>query len=106
MATVLRHFESATLVAELKAFYFARKNVGAFGRVFPDRKSGAWELIGRYSYLNLDSDGIQGGVLHDWTAGVNCYLTPYSRFMFNYIAANLEGFDVEHIVQVRLQVNL
>jgi phosphate-selective porin OprO/OprP len=83
-----------------------RKNVGAFGRVHPDTALGAWELIARYSYLDLDSAGIQGGVLHDVTAGVNWYANSYSRVMFNYVAAHPEGFGVEHIFQLRLQVDI
>jgi phosphate-selective porin OprO/OprP len=87
-----------------------RKQVGAFGSVHPDRQfpaggMGAWELTGRYSYLDLDSREIRGGVLQDWTAGVNWYLNDQMRMMFNYIAARPEGFDVEHIFQMRFQLS-
>lgn len=83
-----------------------RKNVGAFGVVHPERKLGAWELTGRFSYLDLDSGAVQGGRLQDWTAGLTWYTNDYSRVMFNYIAADREGFDLLHIVQMRLQINL
>jgi len=52
-----------------------RKNVGAFGRVHPETRGGAWELMGRYSDLDLDSEDITGGVLHDWTPGSTCTST-------------------------------
>ena len=98
-----RAYGSYVLTGESRRY---RKNVGAFGRVHPERGSGAWELVGRYSYLDLNSDGIEGGVLHDWTLGLNWYINFHSRVMFNYIAAHPEGFGVEHIAQVRLQITL
>jgi phosphate-selective porin OprO/OprP len=85
-----------------------RPQVGAFGSVhptrsFPEYGPGAWELTARYSYLDLDSAGINGGALHDFSAGLNWYLNQHARMMFGYIAAHPEGFDVEHIFQARLQ---
>ena len=70
--------------------------MGAFGSVHPDEpfwweKAGAFEIAGRYSYLDLDSAGINGGVLHDWTLGLNWYTNRNSRVMLNYIAAHPEG---------------
>ena len=87
-----------------------RPQVGAFGSVHPARSfpaygPGAWELTARYSYLDLDSAGINGGVLHDWTAGLNWYANQHARVMFNYIAARPEGFGFEHILQLRVQLN-
>jgi phosphate-selective porin OprO/OprP len=87
-----------------------RPQVGAFGSVhparsFPEYGPGAWELTGRYSYLDLNSAHIRGGVLHDLTAGLNWYLNQHARVMFNYIAAHPEGFDIEHIFQLRFQFN-
>jgi phosphate-selective porin OprO/OprP len=46
---------------------------------------GAWEVGVRYSHLDLDSQGIQGGRLDDVTVGLNWYLNPNSRVMGNYI---------------------
>lgn len=46
---------------------------------------GAWEVAFRWSYLNLNSKGIFGGIENDYTAGLNWYLTPNARWMFNYV---------------------
>ena len=85
-----------------------RRQVGAFGTVHPERPFpsqgiGAVELVTRYSYLDLDSAGIEGGVLHDWTLGLNWYPIRQTRLMLNYIAAHPAGFGVQHNFQLRLQ---
>ena len=54
---------------------------------------GAWELLYRFSYLDmLDNLPIAGpaaangaGWIADHTVGVNWYLNPYTRVMFNYV---------------------
>lgn len=51
--------------------------------------SGAWEVAVRWSYLDLDDAAITGGYLDDVTVGMNWYLNPYMRVMFNYIHADL-----------------
>jgi phosphate-selective porin OprO/OprP len=64
---------------------------GAFGRVKPKsvftRKdgTGALELAARYSALDLDDDGLDGGVGHDLTLGANWHLNPNCRVMVNYV---------------------
>jgi phosphate-selective porin OprO/OprP len=68
---------------------------GTFGRVVPlcpvggQGGPGAWELAGRWSYIDLDDENILGGRLHDVTLGVNWYLNRYTKFQFNYIHAFL-----------------
>lgn len=71
---------------------------GAFDRVIPYENfflvrgedgqqhygMGAWELAARYSAVDLTDRGIQGGVLHDLTLGVNWYLTPNAKVQWNY----------------------
>jgi phosphate-selective porin OprO/OprP len=54
---------------------------------------GAWELGLRYSYLDLNSGDIKGGKETNFTVGLNWYLHPKIRFMFNYIRANVEDRD-------------
>ena len=48
--------------------------------------SGAWQVGARYNYLDLNDQGINGGILHNFTAGVNWFLNPNTKMQFNYIA--------------------
>lgn len=69
------------------------RKAGAIDRVIPrrnfgptcDQGWGAWEVAGRFSYVNLSDKNIRGGRMHDYTAGVNWYLNPYWKVQFNYI---------------------
>ena len=74
------------------------RKTGAIDRVIPksnlgyDGKScqtghGAWEVAGRWSYLDLNDSAIRGGTIMDYTAGVNWYWNPYTKMVFNYVHA-------------------
>jgi phosphate-selective porin OprO/OprP len=69
----------------------------AFDRVKPKNNfgsaeggAGAWEIALRLSHLDLNDEGISGGKQDDTTVGVNWYLNPNTRLMFNYVSADLE----------------
>lgn len=47
---------------------------------------GAWQIGARYNYLDLNDQGINGGQLHNVTAGINWFLNPNTKWQFNYIA--------------------
>ncbi|RPJ62494.1 MAG: porin [Acidobacteria bacterium] len=89
-----------------------RTSEAAFTRIRP-RKSflskeggpGAWEVAVRYSRIDLDDAPIQGGELKDWTAGLNWYLNPNTRIMWNYVRADLENRGTADIFQMRFQVD-
>jgi phosphate-selective porin OprO/OprP len=72
------------------------KSTGTFGHVSPLKNFrdgnglGAWEIAARYSYLDLDQDKYGAGTrgeLQDVTIGLNWYLNPNMRIMWNYIHA-------------------
>ena len=46
---------------------------------------GAWEVGYRCSYLNLNDAGVFGGHVVDHTVGLNWYLNPYTKVMFDLI---------------------
>jgi len=46
---------------------------------------GAWEVGYRYSYFDLNSAGVNGGWAGNHTFGVNWYLNPHCRMMWNYV---------------------
>lgn len=82
---------------------YNKKN-GVFTRVVPNHPfgkagCGAWEIAGRWSYVDLNDQNIQGGLQHDWTFGLNWFPNQYTRFAFNYIHCMVDtpitGVDAE-----------
>lgn len=74
------------------------RKAGAINRVMPfncvgNGGLGALELAGRWSYVDLDSHSIRGGNMENLTTGVNWYLNPYCKWVFNYIHSWTEGRD-------------
>ncbi len=47
---------------------------------------GAWQVGARYNYLDLNDQDINGGILHNFTAGLNWFFNPNTKWQFNYIA--------------------
>ena len=89
-----------------------KKKRGAFGRMEPRHNFnpqkghwGAWEMAVRASYLDLDDNNVEGGILRDITGGVNWYLNPNFRWMVNYVLSDLKGEGSTHIGQMRFQVD-
>jgi phosphate-selective porin OprO and OprP len=51
---------------------------------------GGWELVARYDTIDLNDGTIQGGEMTNITAGLNWYLNPNARIMFNVIFSTTE----------------
>lgn len=90
------------------------RNNAVFDRVRPEHSfldggPGAWEIAGRWSYLNLNAPGIPGGQLNNFTLGVNWYLHPRIKFQANYIYSLLsdpsEGDTIANFVALRAQAD-
>jgi len=75
------------------------KRTGVFERVSPHRnfggknacgdsilRGGAWQIGARYNYLDLNDIGLNGGVLHNQTLGLNWFLNPNVKAQLNYSA--------------------
>lgn len=102
-----------------------KRSAGAFDRVKPkanffvqDGGWGAWQIAFRYSYLDLEAGGIPDApagepMMSEITIGINWYLNPNTRIMFDYAVATMEGHGplsdttggVERIFTIRWQID-
>lgn len=88
---------------------------GAFGRVKPRKKGGAWELAIRYSDADANDGSVTGGREKNVALGVNWYINKRMRFMANYIFVDNDetadddgdvvGGDQPRIFQMRYQID-
>lgn len=99
------HVQGAyTLTGESRTY-----STGGFGGVSPSSPSGVWEVAGRYSHMDLNDGGIQGGEQSAVTLGVNYYPASTIRFMGNVVFADVKdrggepdtsptlfGFRIQH----------
>jgi len=89
-------FVSYFLTGENRVY---NRKSATFGRIVPfanffrvrtedgciETGKGAWEVGYRCSYLDLNDAGIFGGRVVDHTVGLNWYLNPYTKLMFDLI---------------------
>jgi phosphate-selective porin OprO/OprP len=88
---------------------------GTFARVIPKHNFdwgkggwGAWEVVGRASYLDLNSGEVQGGRLAMWMGGVNWHLRSHVKWRFDYGFGRLFGREPEgdiNIFQSRVELD-
>lgn len=87
---------------------------GLFKDISPKRSvfdggPGAWEMVLRYSTVDLDSKGINGGKFKRITPLMNWYLSDNIRWEFGYGFGRLDRFDLKgntHFFQSRIQFQL
>jgi len=90
-----------------------KKSAGKFVRVKPKRNFlgdeggwGAWQVAARVSHLDFNDAGLHGGTMTNSTAGLNWYLNPNMRLMFNYVYSHLNGVGDTNVFQTRFQIAL
>jgi phosphate-selective porin OprO/OprP len=104
---------------------YYKRTAGCFDRVKPFENffrvraqdgnvhtgKGAWEVLYRYSYLDLNDTVVVGGRVGDHTFGLNWYLNPYTRLMWNYVHSETNahpvagGTGVANIFEMRCQID-
>lgn len=64
---------------------------GALRNPKPVDKTGAWEIVARYSYVNLSKEDkdILGGSEHNASVGINWFVNDNVRVAANYVKANI-----------------
>jgi phosphate-selective porin OprO/OprP len=85
---------------------------GFFEQISPKRPvfnggPGAWELVGRFSYSDLDSGPVQGGIFWRFTPMVNWYMSDNVRLEFSYGYGSLNRFNLvgkTQFFQTRIQL--
>ncbi len=103
-----RHYGRFLRVKPFENFFRVRAEDG---NIYTGK--GAWEVAYRYSTLDMVDVGsaVVGGNVEDHTFGVNWYLTPYTRVMFNYIRSQTSRHPVVagrgdvNILMTRFQVD-
>jgi phosphate-selective porin OprO/OprP len=77
------------------------KKTGAFDRVIPHSDfyfrdgyaagTGAWQVGARYNFLDLNDNTLDGGILHNFTGGLNWFLNPNMKIQFNYMVTDRDA---------------
>jgi phosphate-selective porin OprO/OprP len=104
-------FAAYLLTGEIRPY---NEKAGIFEAVSPSHSvfkggKGAWELVLRYSYVDLDSGSIEGGKFQRITPMVNWHLSDNARmeFVYGYSLLQRDGIDGNtQYLQARLQLSL
>jgi phosphate-selective porin OprO/OprP len=82
------------------------KKVAYARRILPDRPWGAWEVVGRYSHVDVTDQLVEGGVFDRGTIGLNWWATRRWKIGFDYGLIGLDRFGIHgvtHAFRGRLQ---
>ena len=74
------------LTGESRAYSFPSGSFGDISKINNSRY-GAWQVLARYSNLNLNRKTVRGGHERDFTVGLNWYINNHVEMKFNYIRA-------------------
>ncbi len=89
--------------------YNAKK--GVFDRVTPKENydgeggAGAWEVAARYSAIDLNDAGIDGGEMKIWTIGTNWYLNPNTKVQIAWVHSHTDDIGRLDGIEMRFQVD-
>ena len=85
---------------------------GTWDRVIPKKNMGgeskgmgAWEVVGRYDYVNLNDGPIDGGWMKTLSFGVNWYLNPNAKVMLDWVHAHADPAGSLDGLEMRFQVD-
>ncbi len=84
---------------------------GGFDRQKPssqwgkDGGRGAWEIAVRFSSLDLTDGAVTGGEQDNLTLGLNWYPNPATRFMLNWVRADVTDLGTSDAILARWQVD-
>ena len=87
-----------------------KNSAGIFDRVKPKSNfgkdgKGAWEIAARFSTLDLTDGALTGGEIDNFTVALNWYLNPVTRFMLNYVDADVDGAGDASFILLRAQID-
>jgi phosphate-selective porin OprO/OprP len=88
-----------------------RANPGVFERVIPAThfgaggSSGAWEIAGRWSTIDLTDAGIAGGEQENYTIALNWYLNPVTRLALDWMHADVDQVGEADFIVLRWQID-
>lgn len=85
---------------------------GTWDRVMPKKNMdcegkgmGAWEIVGRWDYVNLNDGPVDGGKMKTLSFGVNWYLNPSTKVMLDWVHAHADPAGSLNGVEMRFQVD-
>lgn len=97
------------LTGEMRPYNTAN---GTWGRVMPKHNfdcagsgMGAWEVVARWDFINLNDGPIDGGKMRTLSLGVNWYLNPNTKVMLDWVHAHADPAGTLDGLEMRFQVD-